>query len=207
MSTPLYAFGAAQVSALQQAAGPQADPVSAAGSALPNLPLRRLGLSMRFQVVVGSGGGAMSLGHWTSCEGLKVEFKCDPFFEGGDYATPHLLLKNVEYAQVTLKRAVEQPYSATVQDWLGMVAAAWQAGDTSLIGQPVVISLLDAFQLPANPAAEWVLTDAFPVSWAGPSMTAKSTDVATETLVLRHSGFLGNTPSASTGGAGAMGSP
>jgi phage tail-like protein len=206
MSTPPFAPGPQGV-APQQGALPQAGPLSAAGSALQAVPLRRLGLSMRFQVVVGAGSG-MSLGHWTSCEGLKVNFNFDTFFEGGDYATPHVLLKAVEFPNVTLKRAVEQPYSTTVQDWLGMVAAAWQVGDTSLIGQPVVITLLDAFQLPSNPAAEWVLSDAFPVSWTGPSMAAKSNDVATEILVLRHSGFLGSTPStvAATGTAGPQGS-
>jgi phage tail-like protein len=194
MSTPFFAQNA-----IPQSGGmPQSGVVSQLGAAVQALPLRRLGLAMRFQVMV-AGAHGMSLGHWTSCEGLKVEFKYDQVREGGDYASTYVMPKTVEYTNVTLKRAVEYPYSLIVQHWLGEVAAAWQTGDVSLIGSPVIITLLDAFQIPTIPAAEWILADAFPVSWTGPSMGAKSSDVATETLVLEHNGFLGESSQALAG--------
>lgn len=206
MSTPFFAPG--QLGAMAQPGGmpqtggmPQSNLGSALGAAIQSLPLRKLGLAMRFQVVV-AGAAGMSLGHWTSCEGLKVEFKYDAIREGGDCSSTHVLPKSVDYSSVTLKRAVEFPYSLVVQQWLSSVADAWQAGDVSLIGSPIVITLLDAFQVPTNPAAEWILADAFPVSWTGPSMGAKSSDVASETLVLQHSGFLG-TDAATSAGVGA----
>jgi phage tail-like protein len=212
MSTPFFAPG--QQSAMLQPGGmppsggmpqpggmPQSSLASAVGAAIQSLPLRRLGLAMRFQVVV-AGVAGMSLGHWTSCEGLKVEFKYDSIREGGDCTSTHVLPKTVDYTTITLKRAVEFPYSGIVQQWLSSVADAWQAGDVSLIGAPIIITLLDAFQVPTNPAAEWILANAFPVQWIGPSMGAKSSDVATETLVLQHDGFLG-TDALSSAGIGA----
>jgi phage tail-like protein len=54
----------------------------------------------------------------------------------------------------------------------------------------VTISLLDVYQDTAMPAATWQLQSAFPSSWSGPSLNAKSGDVAMETLTLEHDGFL-----------------
>lgn len=167
----------------------------AVGAAMPaGLPtagpvggFRRLGLAMRFHVRIDLG---FDLGHWTSCEGLKVEFKYDTFRQGGDYSTSHVLPQYVSYAPVTLKRAVESPYSATVQQWLSLVAEEWQSGGPPGIGKDVTITLLDIYQSMETYAARWVLAGAFPVSWSGPSLSAKSSEIATETLVLEHSGFL-----------------
>jgi phage tail-like protein len=182
----------------QPGAMPQSGIGSQLAAAVQALPLRRLGLAMRFQVVV-AGAHGMSLGHWTSCEGLKVDFTFDKVREGGDCASNYVLPKTVDYPNVTLKRAVEFPYSNVVQNWLSTIAAAWQVGDVSAIGSPIIITLLDAFQIPTTPAAEWILEDAFPVSWTGPSMGAKTSDLASESLVLQHSGFLGTSALAAAG--------
>lgn len=149
---------------------------------------RRLGLSMRFKVVVLGVGKDRSLGMWTSCEGLKVEFKYETVRSGGDYISNHVLPQVVSYGPVTLKRAVEKAPSEAVQSWLRDVAAEWNgSGDMSRIGKIVVIDLLDVYQVSA---AHWALRNAFPVSWSGPSLTAKGSEIASETLVLEHEGFL-----------------
>jgi phage tail-like protein len=146
---------------------------------------RHLGLSMRFNVTV----DGWNLGHWTSCEGLKVEFEYETVISGGDYATPHYLPKAVKFEAVTLKRAVESPYSAAVQQWLALVAQQWKSGGEPT-GTTVLITLMDVFQDLTSPAASWQLTGAFPKSWSGPSLDAKKKEIATETLVLAHRGFL-----------------
>lgn len=158
-------------------------------------PFRNLGLAMRFKVnVIGLGEG-LNLGHWTSCEGLKVEFKYEPVRAGGDYSHTQVLPQYVSYSPITLKRAIEKPYSETVEMWLRQVAAQWQgACDISAIGKTVTIDLLDVYQDPDNPAYSWELINAFPIAWSGPSLSAKSGEIATETLVLEHDGFLESTP-------------
>ncbi len=160
--------------------------VSAGRSRLSGVSqFRQLGLAMRFQVEISN---AFDLGQWTSCEGLRVEFKYEEVRSGGDYASSHVLPLAVSFSQVTLRRAVESPYSDTVQDWLREVAMEWQEGTGEPeIGSTVTITMLDVYQ---NTAATWQLQGAFPVSWSGPSMSAKSSEIGSETLVLEHKGFL-----------------
>jgi phage tail-like protein len=175
--------------------GSAASTAGSAARSAATLPFRKLGLAMRFKVVVeGVGIPGLKLGLWTSCEGLKVEFKYDTVRSGGDYTNKHVLPQHVNYSPITLKRAVEGPWSEAVKAWLQDTAAAWQAGDISRIGRPVTISLLDVTQNEEDPAAYWTLANAFPASWTGPSMSAKSSDIATETLVLEHDGFLAALP-------------
>jgi len=188
-------FGSAAQIAMPQLATP-----AAPGSLVSGLvsaarggakPFRNLGLAMRFKVdVIGLGEG-VSLGHWTSCEGLKVEFKFEPVRSGGDYGTTHLLPLYVNYPAITLKRAVERPYSGDVQKWLRQVAAQVRdGGDLSAVARTVTIDLLDVYLDPDKPAYSWALANAVPVAWSGPSMNVKASEIASETLVLEHEGFL-----------------
>jgi phage tail-like protein len=151
---------------------------------------RRIGLAMRFHVEVT--GLGLDLGDWVSCEGLKVDFKFEAVRSGGDYASTHVLPLAITYPPVTLKRAVLKPYSESVLSWLASVATQWRSADGEYDpSTTVTISLLDVYQDPDLPAASWTLQKAFPSSWSGPSMNAKSSDVAMETLVIEHDGFLG----------------
>jgi phage tail-like protein len=176
------------------AAGSAASTAVSAGRSLASelTQFRHLGLAMRFKVEVSDLGlPGMDLGNWTACEGLKVDFKYDSIRSGGDYATSHILPQVIVFGPVTLRRAVESPYSKTVQLWLSRVAAQWQAGTGEPnLGTTVTITMFDVYQNPEAPAASWQLQNAFPVSWAGPSMSAKGGEIAMETLVLEHDGFL-----------------
>lgn len=185
-----------------QIAMPQVASPAAAGSALSTAAsagrslmsgvseFRRIGLAMRFHVVVT--GLGVDLGDWVSCDGLRVEFKFESVRGGGDCATTHVLPQVISYTPVTLKRAVLKPYSDSVQAWLAAIATQWRTGDGELNARTTVtISLLDVYQNAELPAGTWTLQNAFPSSWSGPSLSAKSTDVAMETLVIEHDGFLG----------------
>jgi phage tail-like protein len=190
-------FSAAQI-AMPQLATPAApgslvETAVSAGRTLASevAQFRHLGLAMRFSVKVGQLGQGLDLGHWTSCDGLKVDFKFDSIRSGGEYGTTHILPQSISYGAVTLKRAVEFPYSHVVRKWLQTVAAAWQDGTGEAdIGTTVTISMFDVYQNLNQPAMTWQLSNAFPISWTGPSMSAKSSDVASETLVLDHDGCL-----------------
>ncbi|HUD37099.1 MAG TPA: phage tail protein [Streptosporangiaceae bacterium] len=154
-------------------------------------PFPHLGLAMRFKVEVTDLEAGVSLGNWTSCEGLRVEFKYEAIRSGGDYASTHFLPSHVAYGQVTLRRAVETQYSRQIKNWLALFATQWESAEGEpTLGTTVTISLFDVYQDPIAPAAQWQLQNAFPVSWTGPSMNAKSSEIASETLVLEHSGFL-----------------
>jgi phage tail-like protein len=191
-------FASAAQIAMPQVATPAVggSAVSSAASAGRSLmsgvsQFSRFGLAMRFNVQVTALG--LDLGDWSSCDGLRVDFKFEAVRSGGDYATTHVLPLTVAYRPVTLKRAVIRPGSNSLQTWLSTIAAQWQSAEGELdVGTTVVIELLDVYQ--DTPAATWELQNAFPSSWSGPSMSTRSGEVALETLVLEHDGFLGGGP-------------
>jgi phage tail-like protein len=182
-----------------QMAMPQVATPAVAGSALSTAAsagrslmskvseFHRVGLAMRFNVHVS--GLGLNLGDWSSCDGLKVDFKFDSVRAGGEYRGTHVLPTMVSYGPVILKRAILKPDSDVLKAWLRKVATDWENTQGELkTGTTVTINLLDVYQ--DAPAMTWDLANAFPVSWSGPSMNAKSGDIATETLVLEHDGFL-----------------
>lgn len=155
------------------------------------------GLTMRFAVTVDD---LSSLGTWASCKGLHVEFKTKPVTQGGDYNRTYALPDRLEYDRITLERAMNKTDSHAVADWLGSMKNKWMtpaAGSEPAFGpkEPpgtATISLLDPTQ-PNNlekALFTWTLRNVLPVSWSGPSFSAKGSDVALETLVLQHGGFL-----------------
>jgi phage tail-like protein len=77
---------------------------------------------------------------------------------------------------ITLKRGVIGDL-ATLYDWIDAV----RNGDQTQL-RTVTIQLMDEERI--NPVQEWVLTNARPTKYTGPSLTGKGTDVAVEELVL-----------------------
>ena len=163
---------------------------AAAGAAGSDPTYRSFGLAMRFAVTFSSGDGIDRLGEWSSCKGLKVDFKTEPVKLGGAYDYEVKLPAQVSYGPVVLERAMESRSSQQLQAWLGRLVANWMnqadAGDTPPAGT-VDIVLQDVHQ---NEVASWSLRNAYPVSWSGPVLDAKGGTIALETLTLEHQGFL-----------------
>lgn len=149
-----------------------------------------IGLTMRFKVTVSQYG---TLGHWTSCDGLKVDFKYEEVRSGGDYGSTHILPQSVVFGAVTLKRAIAAGYTNLVREWLTEMYELWNTTPGVFKSEDTAtIELYDVYQ--AEPVATWILQNAYPISWSGPQLSAKTNEVATETLVLEHDGFLVSLP-------------
>lgn len=150
----------------------------------------RLGLSMRFVVLFSNGDGIDKLGAWSACKGLKVDFNTEVVKYGGDYNGEVKLPTVVKYSPVVLERAMDQKNSADLQKWLGKLVNSWmnyaENGKSPPMGT-VSITLQDVYQ---NAVASWHLQGAYPASWTGPDLDAKSNAVAIEKLTLEHQGFL-----------------
>jgi phage tail-like protein len=173
------------------AAFPPADASGSPGAA--GFASRHFGLAMRFHVTFNSGDGdVQSLGEWSACKGLKVEFKTETVKRGGEYGYEYKLPVQVAYGPVTLERAMRQQTSQPLQTWLGHLVHKWMnSADPAVLKRPpagnVTIALQDMHQ---NVVATWTLRHAFPVSWSGPALDAKGSTVAIESLTLEHQGFL-----------------
>ena len=134
-------------------------------------------LSLRFTVTI---DGYASLGNWTKCEGLTVEYDVQEYREGGLNGFVHRLPGRAKYQNIKLSRPVDKTSAAV---------AGWVAGVQAVGGRVTAqIAVLDA---EGETVTFWNLVDVFPVRWSGPSLDIGSSQVATETLELAHNCFLG----------------
>jgi phage tail-like protein len=133
-------------------------------------------LALRFKVVIDS---QESLGLWSKCDGLTVEYDIQEYQEGGQNDFVHRLPGRCKYTNVKLTRPIDKS-SADVATW---VAGQRQKVDRS----NAEISVLDAA---GEVVAQWNLSDVCPVKWTGPSLDAGGNQIATEVLELAHHGFL-----------------
>ena len=134
------------------------------------------GLALRFKVMIDDYG---SLGSWSKCDGLTVEYEIQEYQEGGQNNYVHRLPGRCKYQNVKLTRPLDKS-SADV--------ASWVAGQRTKVKRSnAEIAVLD----PAGEVVvQWNLTDVYPVKWSGPSLDATGNQIATETLEIAHNGFL-----------------
>jgi phage tail-like protein len=133
-------------------------------------------LGLRFKVTIDGFG---SLGNWTKCEGLTVEYDVHEYREGGENGFVHRLPGRAKYQNIKLTRPVD-PSSSQVAGWVVSVQAR-------LVRQTAHIAVLDAT---GATVAQWDVADAFPVRWTGPSLDVGASQVASEMLEVAHNGFL-----------------
>lgn len=135
-------------------------------------------IGLRFQVLVDRFG---TLGLWTKCEGLGIEYDVFEYKEGGQNGFIHRLPGRAKYANIKLTRPIDKQ-SAKVAEWMGSIQAAAPKRQTC------EISVLD----PAGAVvATWNLVGVFPTRWTGPTLDVAGNQVAIETLELAHNGFMG----------------
>jgi phage tail-like protein len=133
-------------------------------------------LSPRFTVSIDDYG---SLGSWTKCEGLAVEYEVFEYQEGGANDHVHRLPGRRKYPNVKLTRPLDSD-SQTVVAWVsGMLSKVQRHG--------AQIAVLDAN---GEVVCRWHLDGVCPVKWTGPTLDSAGNQVANETLELTHNGFL-----------------
>lgn len=133
------------------------------------------GLSLRFTVEI----DGHSLGAWSKCEGLTVEYDVHEYQEGGNNSFVHRLPGRVKYQNIKLTRPVDSA-SKSVMKWLASVQMA-------VAPATAAITVLDS---DGTPAATWNLIGVFPAKWTGPTLDVGTNGVAMETLELAHNGFM-----------------
>jgi phage tail-like protein len=133
-------------------------------------------ITPRFSVQI---HGVGSLGSWTRCEGLAVEYEVFEYPEGGRNDYVHRLPGRRKYGNVRLTRPLDRD-SQSVVTWVsGMV--------TRVDRHEAEITARDP---DGHVVCRWNLTGVYPVRWTGPTLDAAGNQVATETLELAHNGFL-----------------
>jgi len=127
----------------------------------------------------------VEMGSFTECSGLSVEIETESLIEGGENQFVHHLPSRMKWPNLTLKRGITN--SDELFKWFRECSGDGFAGQGNrLTRRAGAVTLRDAA---GNTVRAWGFAGAFPVKWTGPSLAAKSSDVATEELVIAHHGF------------------
>lgn len=121
--------------------------------------------------------GEDTVGFFTECSGLQVEYEMFEWAEGGQNNYVHKLRGRAKYSNITLKRGITS--SKALLEWFESArnGAARRDGSVAMLDQSL------------NVVARWPFTGALPVKWQGPTFNAAGNDVAVETLEFAHTGF------------------
>lgn len=132
-------------------------------------------LGLRFKVTIDS---QLSLGDWTKCEGLTVEWDVHEYKEGGVNAWVWRLPGRAKFQNIKLTRPVTKS-TADVAKWLSTVKPAMSRTTAK-------IAVMDAA---GEEVASWSVAGVYPVRWTGPTLDVGQNQAATEVLELSHIGF------------------
>ncbi len=122
----------------------------------------------------------LSLGAFTSCEGLGMEVVIETREEGGNNFFVHQLTGRLKYPNIKFSRPINQD-SEKVARWFMSVGS----GSFKRTNGEIVAKTPDDRVL-----ARWGLMGVIPVRWTGPGFSAESPKLATETIEVAHQGFL-----------------
>ena len=150
-------------------------------------------------------GGAISAvsavltGTFAEASGLNAEMETEEYREGGRNTGPHKFVKWGKYPNIVFKRGVTP--NTDLWDWYYQVLY----GDQSVLRKNGIIVLTDRAStgsagaalsaIPGlagvgrTPIAAWSFSNGLPEKLQGPSLNAKSNEIAVETLEIAHEGL------------------
>lgn len=116
---------------------------------------------------------------FTECSGLDVQIDKEVFSEGGVNEQQRVLLKQVKFGEITLKRGITN--DLTFWDWINKILKDGRAERRN-------ISIL-VFNQAGETMQAWTLQGAVPVGWKTPTLQADASSVAIEELTLAFEGL------------------
>lgn len=120
-----------------------------------------------------------SLGTFTGCEGLGCEVVIETREEGGNNDFVWQLPTKLKYSNVKLTRPLGRD-TEKVAKWFASMATGFKR----------TTATVEARRANGKPVATWSLYGVVPVRWSGPSLSADSAKILTETVEIAHQGFV-----------------
>ncbi len=120
----------------------------------------------------------VTIGYFHEASGLSVEYEVFEYQEGGLNEFVHKLRGRAKYPNLKLSRGLT--HEKALLEW-------FHACQTKADRKELKLALTGP---DAQVVREWSFAAAWPVKWEGPSLTADSSNAATESLEIAHEGFL-----------------
>lgn len=130
-------------------------------------------LDFRFLVEIDS----VVAGGFSEVSGLERSVETQDYDEGGVNGHTHQLWSGESTTNLTLRRGLTD--ADTLWQWLRRSARA------PVDRKMVLVYVLNSA---GEPAWGWSFSDAYPVTWSGPDLSAETGDVAIEEVELTHTG-------------------
>jgi phage tail-like protein len=132
-----------------------------------------------FRLKIDALGSGYDLGIFISCEGLSLEVQTEDREEGGNNGFVWKLPVRLKYSNVKFTRPVGAG-TTEIAKWFAEMGTSVKRTTAEIT----------ALTTQGKPLVTWKLDGVIPVKWQGPSFSAESPKVATETLEIAHHGFL-----------------
>jgi phage tail-like protein len=122
-----------------------------------------------------------SLGNFREISGLSCDMSTEDYHEGGINYCTYKLPTGSRHGNLVLRAGLGE----------GRFLWAWYSA-FSLTSKVVPIPLQLRLKNPDGSSARtWIINNAFPIKWEGPTLNAQEGAVAIETLELAHQGIWG----------------
>ena len=129
------------------------------------------------------------VGRFLEVSGLEMSIEVEEIVEGGNNDFVHKVPGRIKWPNITFKRGITQ--SDNLIEWMRKSSGeVFDANANTLTRSTVGITMLSSSGWPLR---EWQVEGAFPVSWKGPSFSARDDDALTEELEIAHHGFRAET--------------
>jgi phage tail-like protein len=137
-------------------------------------------------------------GGFSEVQGLNADIEIETYQEGGRNTQPLRFFKNAKFQNLVLKRGVT--FNTAIWDWFHQVTV----GKNKVRKSGMVVqldrggpNLLEAglTGLDRIPVAAWIFDNGLPERLQGPTLNAKSNEIAIETLEISHEGLQRLSPS------------
>jgi phage tail-like protein len=140
----------------------------------------------RFVLVI----DGVDIGVFQEVSGLSFDVGVDPLSEGGQNGFEHKFPKRITWPNLVFKRGIVDN-----DELFAWVARSSGQGFTTA-GNKLKRSTGSVVLLGSDNAALriWDFYDAFPVKWSGPTLSATSSEVLSETIEVAHHGFVSKKP-------------
>jgi phage tail-like protein len=140
-----------------------------------------------FALEINDGGGSYEVAHFMECSGLKNASEVFEINEGGYNGTVHKRAGQSKWENIVLKYATSS--STFLLEWRDKFLQDQFGQRTSYSGSIAIMNNA------GNVVRRYHFTNAWPVSWEGPSLAASGSDLAMETLEIAHDGLRISTDS------------